>query len=274
MDPTTAQVTAASDPIPTILQGVPLNLRELRVNLDRGEFMVNPTSCAKTSVDATIAGAAGASAAVSDRFQAASCASLDFSPKLSLKLKGGTGRGAFPALRTVLTAKKGAAGIGMVSVALPHSEFLAQEHIKTICTRVQFSAGTCPAGSVYGRAKAFTPLLDESLEGPVYLRSSSHKLPDLVADLHGQIEIELAGRIDSVRGGIRTTFESVPDAPVTKFVLEMKGGKKSLLVNSANLCATTNRATVKSEAQNGKVHDFNPVVANNCGKGGKSSARR
>ena len=90
-----------------------------------------------------------------------------------------------------------------------------------------------PAASIYGHAKAITPLLDEPLEGPVYLRSSSHQLPDLVAALHsGKINIALDGHIDSVKGGrIRNTFEAVPDAPVTKFTLEMQGGKKGLLVN-------------------------------------------
>ena len=107
---------------------------------------------------------------------------------------------------------------------------------------MQFAAGAgngagCPPGSIYGHATAITPLLDEPLEGPVYLRSSSHNLPDLVVALHGLVDIDLAGRIDSVKGGIRNTFEAVPDAPVSKFVLEMQGGKKGLIVNSTNLCA-------------------------------------
>jgi hypothetical protein len=115
--------------------------------------------------------------------------------------------------------------------------------------------------------------LDDPLEGPVYLRSSEHKLPDLVVALRGPdtqpIEVDLVGRIDSKNGGIRTTFEAVPDAPVSKFTLEMFGGKKGLLVNSANLCASTNRATVKLDGQNGKVYDTNPVVRADCGKKAK-----
>jgi hypothetical protein len=162
---------------------------------------------------------------------------------------------------------------------------LDQGHIRTICTRVQFAAAGgngagCPAGSVYGRARAITPLLDAPLEGPVFLRSSDHPLPDLVAALHGQIDVDLSGRIDSHKGGIRTTFEGVPDAPVTKFVLEMQGGKKGLLENSTNLCRSTNRATAAFDGQNGKVHDFNPVVRNSCkgkkggGKKGKKQGHR
>ena len=84
-----------------------------------------------------------------------------------------------------------------------------------------------------------TPLLDEPLEGSVYLRASSHKLPDLVMDLEGQIDIELAGRVDAVDGRLRTTFESVPDAPVTSLKFDLLGGAKGLLVNSEGLCGAT-----------------------------------
>jgi hypothetical protein len=157
---------------------------------------------------------------------------------------------------------------------LSRSEFIDQEHIRTICTRVQFAADSCPKGSVYGHVKAFTPLLDEPLAGPVYLRSSNHKLPDLVFDLHGQVDIEVVGRIDSHKGGIRATFEDVPDAPVSKVVLRMQGGKKGLIVNSRNLCKSKNRAKVNLVGQNGKRHTLRPVVRpTGCKKKGKKRKR-
>jgi hypothetical protein len=168
-----------------------------------------------------------------------------------------------------LTTGRKEANTSRVQVALPHAFFLEQSHIGTVCTRVQFAAEKCPAASVYGFARAITPLLDDPLEGPVYMRSSSNPLPDLVADLHGQFDIELSGRIDSENGGIRNTFETVPDAPVTKFVLKMKGGKKSLLVNSRNLCKRPARAKVRMVGQNGKRHSERPVVQTACGKKAK-----
>ncbi len=161
---------------------------------------------------------------------------------------------------------KGDANIGRAQVTLPHSEFIEQEHISNICTRVQFALNHCPKGSIYGYARAFSPLLDEPLKGPVYLRSSNNLLPDLVVDLQGQVNVVLVGRIDSVKGRIRTTFDAVPDAPVTKFILEMQGGKKGLIVNSQNLCAKKQRASVRFKGQNGRVHNFNPVVKAQCGK--------
>ncbi len=266
VDPETTQVTAKSDPLPQILEGVPVSYRTVHVEIDRRRFTLNPTSCDPLRVRSRLTGIAGALAAPSSRFQAANCAGLGLKPRLSLRLRGGTKRGQYPQLRAVLTPRRGDANIGRASVALPRSEFLAQEHIRTICTRVQFAANRCPKGSVYGRARAVSPLLDRPLSGPVYLRSSSNPLPDLVASLRGQVEIDLVGRIDSIRGGIRTTFARVPDAPVTKFVLDMKGGAKSLLVNSTDLCKGVNRATVKLDGQNGRVRDFRPPLRRKCGR--------
>jgi uncharacterized repeat protein (TIGR01451 family) len=267
----TAQVTAEADPLPTILSGIPLDMRDLRVSLDRPNFTLAPTNCEVKSVTANVLGTTGSSSTVSDRFQVGGCSLLGFKPRLSLKLNGGTKRSDNPALRAVVTYPKGSyANIARASVALPHSEFLDQSHIRTICTRVQFAADICPKASIYGKAKVVTPLLDAPLEGPVYLRSSSHLLPDLVVSLGGQINVDLVGRIDSINGGIRTTFDATPDAPISQFVLMMQGGKKGLLDNSRNLCNHTNLAAVKMTGQNGKDHNFRTVVRANCPK--RSSA--
>lgn len=267
VDPEDAQVHVKSDPFPTILGGVPLNLRDIRVLVDRPGFMRAPSNCRAMTLQGTVFGANGAVARPASRFQVGDCGSVPFAPRLQLRLKGGAKRNQNPALTATLTARPGDANIGDVSVTLPRSEFLDNDHIKTICTRVQFAADSCPQASIYGFARAWTPLLDQPLEGPVYLRSSNHKLPDLVAALDGEVEIDLAGRIDTGKGGgIRNTFETVPDAPVTKFVLRMQGGKKGLLVNSTNLCNATRRATVLIEGQNGKTADQRPVVENSCKK--------
>jgi hypothetical protein len=267
VDEESARVTVESDPLPQILEGVPIRYRTIHVDIDKPNFTLNPTNCETMAVASSITSDEGATASPRSRFQVGGCGELGFKPKLSLKLMGKTNRGAHPALRATLKMPKHGANIGRAVVALPHSEFLDQGHIKTICTRVQFSAEECPAGSVYGHARAVTPLLDQPLEGPVYLRSSSHTLPDLVADLRGQIHVVLDGRIDSIKsGGIRTTFAQVPDAPVSKFTLTMQGGAKGLLNNSEGLCARTHRAIANFTGQNGKAHDFRPVLHANCHK--------
>ena len=273
VDPVTTQITASSDPLPQILKGVPVSYRDLRIEINRPDFTLNPTSCDAKKVVGSFAGAAGASANPTAPFQAVNCERLGFKPTLAMKLSGPTHRSAYPALRAVLTARPGDANISRAEVTLPKTEFLENAHIQTICTRVQFAANNCPPGSVYGHAKAWSPLLDEPVEGPVYLRSSDHELPDLVASLDGAMHVDLAGRIDSVHARIRNTFEFVPDAPVSKFVLNMQGGKKGLLVNNTELCKTTPRVEAVFKGHNEKVQKVNPVAKADCGKKGKSKKR-
>ncbi|HSS33401.1 MAG TPA: hypothetical protein VLL27_09000 [Solirubrobacterales bacterium] len=269
IDPETTQVTAKSDPLPQILQGIPITYRDVRVEVNRPGFTLNPTSCEPMKVTSTLLGSGGASASPATNFQAANCERLGFGPKLALGLSGApTHRGGHPKLKAVLTAGKGEANIGKAVVTLPKTELLENAHIGTICTRPLYAANACPAKSVYGYAKAWSPLLDQPLQGPVYLRANGGEraLPDLVAKLDGQIHVDLVGYIDSVNARIRTTFAAVPDAPVSKFELTMKGGKKGLLANNTNICATTPRADVEFTGQNGKVSKTRSTVKVACTK--------
>jgi hypothetical protein len=270
IDPVTTQVEAVSDPLPTILYGVPLGLRDVRINLDRTDFTVNPTNCERMAVGASIGSSEAPSWSGSSPFQVGECAALGLKPKLALRFSGApTRRGGHPKLTATLTTGKDESNLSRVQVTLPKTEYLENAHIRTVCTRVQYAANQCPVKSIYGYAKAWTPLLDKPLEGPVYLRSSSHKLPDLVASLDGQIHVDLDGRISSNKARIRNTFDLVPDAPVTKFVLTMQGGGKGLLVNNTNICKTKPVAEVEFNGQNGKVHEARPQVAvGGCGKKG------
>jgi hypothetical protein len=272
LNPETAQIHAVSDPLPQILEGIPLDVRQVSLKMGKPEFTLNPTSCDPMQIAGTLTSALGQSAALSTPFQVGGCNALGFSPKLAIRLKGQTKRTGHPALTATASFKAAQANTRFVQVTLPRSEFLDQAHIGTVCTRVQFAANQCPVASVYGEAQASTPLLDQPLSGPVYLRSSNHELPDLVIALNGQVDVVLDGRIDSVNGGIRTTFEAAPDAPVRKFTLKMQGGKKGLLINSANLCKlkpSQTKATVLMEGQNGKAWDTHPVVKSACAKAKK-----
>jgi hypothetical protein len=266
VNPLNAQVSVVSDPLPQILEGIPLRLRTIQVALDRPGFALNPTNCSPFSVDATVHGDEGAVASPSAPFQVANCTDLGFSPKLSMKLSGATKRTGNPALGTLLETGGGEANIRRLVVTLPKSEILDNAHIKSPCTRVEYNQHACPPGSQIGSATANTPLLDQPLQGPVYLRASTHKLPDLVIDLTGQIEIELVGRIDTSKaGGLRTTFESVPYAPVSRFALSLQGGNKGLLINSSNLCKASQRAKVQMVGQNGLALTRGTRLQTPCG---------
>jgi len=270
VNPETAQVTAQADPLPRLLQGIPAALRSAEAIVDRPGFALNPTDCSAQQISARVTSTEGALATPSAPFGVAGCKALGFKPSLSFRLKGKkTNRGGHPALRAVLKTRHGDANIARIQAALPHSEFIDQAHFQTICTRVQFAAENCPAGSVYGHVTAYSPLLDYPLTGPVYLRSSSHELPDLVAVVRGPaahpIEFNAVGHVDSVNGGIRTTFTTFPDAPISKAVLEMQGGKKGLFVNSRDICRFPGKAKVGLGAHNGRKLTLHPALRADCG---------
>ena len=276
VDPTTTQVTAESDPLPQILDGVPLKDRDVRVQVTRPEFTLNPTNCSQFAVTSLLTSASQQTASPKARFAAANCERLAFGPSLQLAMAGQTKRAGNPALTATLKAPVGQANIASTTVILPKTVFIDQGHVGNPCTRVQFNEGKCPAKSVLGHAVAYSPLLDKPLEGPVNFRSNGgeRQLPDIVADLNGQIHVVLVGFIDSKKVGketslVRTRFASVPDAPVSKFVLSLKGGKRGLIQNSANLCKVKPKAEVKMGGQNGKTHDFKQKIGVSCKRKGK-----
>ncbi len=274
VNPETAQITAVSDPLPTILEGIPLRLRTIRINLDRPNFVLNPTNCDPLSVDTEVFGEEGAVVKPSEHFQVASCRALSFAPKLTMGFTGSTRQAGVPAVHADISYPSGGpyANVSRAAVTLPPTEIVDNAHISNPCTKVQFFAGKvpgekCPPGSVLGFAKATTPLLEKPLEGPVYLRTGGgHKLPDIVAALNGQIDIALDGHVDQVKGGIRTTFETVPDAPVSNFSLTLDGGHKGLLQNNTPLCKHSLHVTADITGQNGKTANQNPVLSTPCAK--------
>jgi len=272
IDPETALATAKTDPLPQILEGVPVSYRTLNVTLDRPEFTLNPTSCAAKTISATVTATNGQTAEPNVGFQATNCAKLAYSPKLKLRFKGSTKRTGNPAISGILTQKPHQANTKAAVVLLPEGEFIDNAHINNPCTRVQFNAGACPKSSILGHVRAVSPLLSKPLSGPVYFRSNGgeRELPDIVADLHGQIHITLVGYIDSVKTGpessrVRTRFLHVPDAPVTKFQISFFGGKKGLIENSVDICRHKRRASLEFRAQNGKKSISNPFIATKCG---------
>jgi hypothetical protein len=265
VDPETAQMTISSDPLPRILDGIPLRLRSLVAHIDRADFTRNPTSCEPMSVNAAVDGASGADASPSYPFQAGGCGGLGFKPKLALRLLGPTHRTAHPKLRATLTPRVGDANIARAAITLPATELLESSHIRSVCSRPRFDAGSCPRGSVYGRAEATSPLLDGPLRGPVYLRNNpAHRLPDLVASLDGQVHVDVAASLDSSRGRLRATFDT-PDLPLGRLALTLSGGDRGLIVNTGGLCgAKPPRAGAGFTAHSGATHSASPLVRTDC----------
>jgi hypothetical protein len=288
VQPETAQVHAVSDVVPHVFGGALLDVRKVTVRTDRPKFSLNPTNCSPMATAANLHGGANdptnpagfSSFLTSSPFKVNGCEALGFKPKLFMRLFGARRRAKNPKLRAILIARGGDANISRAAVTLPRALILDQANLAKICTRVQFAANDCPKKSIYGYARAVTPLLDGPLEGPVYLRSSDNELPDLVARLRGQVEIVLVSRTDSVRGRIRSTFDRVPDVPVSKFTLALRGGPKGLLVNSRRLCpkprkgkganaskrAKRLRVLARFKAQNGKKANMRPKLRTPCAR--------
>jgi hypothetical protein len=270
IDPATAQITAVSDPIPDVLDGIPLDVRTAAIKLDRDRFIRTGTSCDPQAFSGSLLSTLDQTAPLSQRFQLAECTGLGFKPSLKLSLKGGTKRNGHPAFTSVLTERGGDANLGKVQVTLPPTMQLDQSHIQAPCTRPQFAANQCPAASVIGTAVATSPLVDYQLSGPVYLRTGNNPLPDIVLALKGPasqpIEIDTVGKVDTVHARLRTTIDTLPDAPVSSATISLLGGRKGLLVNNTNLCAKKNNATVQLDGKNNKTADSNPKVAVKCPK--------
>jgi hypothetical protein len=278
VNPSTTQITASSDVIPNVVDGVKLDIRAIDIDLDRSGFSHNPTNCKSNPVTGTLKGggsnpaseAAFSSYAFTSQYATTSCEALAFKPKLGVKVLGGkkgTQRRGHPGIQATLTQKESEANTAYTALTLPKTMLLDNSHFKTICTRVQLAAQQCPAAAQYGTATATSPLLSGNLSGPVYLVSSSDKLPNLVADLRGQVNIQLRGVISSVKGAMKTTFPELPDAPVSKFVLKMDGGAKGLIQNSKDLCKSSRKGKLNMKGQNGKQFKNNKyVIKASCGK--------
>jgi hypothetical protein len=281
VDPETAEVHAVSDPIPYIFGGVKLDIRSIDVSINRSSFTVNPTTCRSAFlIAAGIFGggedpanpASWTEAKQDSPFRATECKALKFKPKFFARILGGKGqtqRADNPKFRAILEGRNGDANVRRAAFILPRATILDQAHIKTICTKVQLAANECPKNAIYGHAKATSPLLDDPLKGPVYLTSSSHELPDLLVDLHGQVPVRLRGVISSEHGRLKTVFNETPDLAVKKFELTMKGGDRGLLVNSRNLCSRPTNGFLNLKAQNSRQLKRNNLRLNipACRKG-------
>jgi hypothetical protein len=236
VDPHTGQLTVVSDPLPTILDGIPLDVRTVTVTVDGAgrEFTFNPTDCEPLAATGTIASTQGASANMSSRFQAANCALLPFHPKFTVTTQGKTSKAGGASLDVKVLSGAGQANIHRVVVSLPKQLPSRLTTIQQACPEATFAANpaACPAGSDVGTARAVTPVLNVPLTGPAYLVShGGAAFPDLVTVLEGEgIRLDLVGNINITKKGITSsTFAAVPDAPISSFELKLPEGPHSAL---------------------------------------------
>ena len=286
VDPATAQLVVTADPLPTALDGIPLQLRVVNVTIDRPDFTFNPTDCDPLAIAGTLSSAEGQSAQVSSSFQVTNCAALAFKPRFSVSTSGRTSRTNGASLLTKITYPAGSQGteanFAKVKVDLPKQLPSRLTTLQKACTAAIFEANPagCPAGSVVGIAKASTPVLPSGLSGPVYFVShGGEKFPSLIVVLQsGGVRVDLVGTTFISKAGITSsTFQSVPDVPVVSFELYLPEGKDSALAANGNLCKSKLVMPTAFTAQNGMtIHQLTPITVTGCAQKARtaSSARR
>jgi hypothetical protein len=270
VDPQTAQVTAASDTVPSIIGGIPIRMRSIQVNIDKPNFTINPTNCAPFSVDSQGIGDQGTVTDFSSYFQVVNCTRLGFQPTMKVALAGKkTKRSQNPALKFDLRTRPGDANIKSLAVTLSKAFEIDQSHLGNICSEKELVEKDCAGRTAIGKATTTTPLLDQPLSGPVYAVSGSGGLPRLAFILDGQVKLLPRADTKTVKGKLKTTVPVVPDAPIGHFSLTIFGGKTGYLSNTRDICKNQPAIKVDFTGQNGKTRTQNVKVKTGCSKKGK-----
>jgi uncharacterized repeat protein (TIGR01451 family) len=290
VNPLTAQLTITTDPFPSIIDGIPADLREIDAVIDRPGFMFNPTSCAPMSFGGTAYSLEGASAAISSHFQVGSCQALKFAPNFKVSTQGKTSRANGASLTAKIVYPTGPLGdnqassqsnIKLVKVELPKQLPSRLTTLQKACTAAQFESNPagCPAASMVGHATALTPVLPVPLTGPAYFVShGGEAFPSLIVVLQGYgTTVDLVGSTFISKTGITSsTFKQVPDVPISSFELVLPEGPYSALAANGNLCRAKS-LTIPTEfvAQNGaELHQSTKIAVTGCPKAKKATKKK
>jgi hypothetical protein len=279
VDSLDAHVIADSETVPEIIGGIPLRLRSIQVNINKPNFMINPTNCSPLSVSSEGIGDQGTAVTFSSYFHAADCFSLPFAPKMTITQLGGhkaTDRSQDPSLAIELNTRPGDANLKSITVTLPKAFEIDQRHLGNICDRAELASDQCAGRQPIGEATTETPLLERPLQGPVYAVSGFGVLPHLAFILGGQVTLMPEAESSSVQNGrLKTVVPVVPDAPIGHFRFNLFGGNQGYLSNTQSLCSAPTVSTVEFSGQNGKKLTQQVKTKTACkAKGGKSNRRR
>jgi hypothetical protein len=250
VNPTTAAVTITSDPLPTQLKGIPLQLQNITVTVDRPNFEFNPTSCDPTKIEGTLTGEQGTSDTVSTPFQVQGCGGLPFAPVLTASAAGHGSKTNGTSFEVTLVSKGlGQANIAKVDLQLPKALSSRLPTLQKACLAATFNANpaACDEDSVIGAATIHTPVLNNPLTGPAYLVShGAAEFPDVEFVLQGEgITLILDGKTQIKNGITYSRFETAPDAPFTRFETTLPAGPHGILTPNVpenenfSLCKTS-----------------------------------
>ena len=281
VNPITTQLTVTTDALPTIIDGIPADLRAINAVIDRPGFMFNPTGCEPSSFSGTATSEQGTTAPIGSHFQMGSCRALTFKPNFKVSTSGKTSRKDGASLDAKILYPTGALGdnqassqsnVKMVKVDLPKQLPSRLTTLQKACPSATFEANPagCPEDSKVGTATAITPVLPVQLTGPAYFVSyGGAKFPELVIVLQGYgVTVYLHGETFISKAGITSsTFRNVPDVPITSFELKLPEGPFSALAANGNLCTTKLKMPTAFTGQNGAVlKRSTPISVTGCSK--------
>jgi hypothetical protein len=281
VDPHSARVIAAAT-LPTIFKGVPLRLRNINVLVNHPSFLFNPTNCSPLSTDSSLTSTGNASQNLSSPFSVSDCGSLAFTPTFEAATSASTNPAIAKAngasLRVNLLQGVHQANIRSVVASLPKQLPSRLTTLQKACPEATYAANpfSCPPGSKVGTATVSTPVLPDHLTGPAYLVShGGAAFPDLDLLLEGDgVRVILNGNTQIKNGVTTSTFASIPDVPVTSFVLDLpQGANSALAVNGGAFCTQTLTMPTTITAQSGKVIKQETNVAVSGCTGGKGKTR-
>ena len=276
IDPNNASVTIVSDPLPTQIKGIPLQLKRVLVSVDRQNFQFNPTSCAPMSIQGSISGQEGATHGVSSPFQVGGCSSLPFAPKLTATAGGNSTKANGAAFAVTVTSEGlGQANIAKVALQLPIALPARLTTLQKACLAAVFEANpaSCNPESVIGNATIHTPVLTNPLSGPAYLVShGGAAFPDVEFVLQGEgVTLILDGKTDIKKGITYSRFESAPDAPFSSFQTVLPAGPHSALTSNVpakanfSLCGQDLQMPTLITAQNGaQINTTTKIAVTGC----------
>ncbi|WP_026910501.1 hypothetical protein [Patulibacter minatonensis] len=263
IDPKTAQVTVDSDPLPQIKEGIVLRLRNLTLDVNRADFLRNPTSCGTANITSTLTGIAGGIASPSAPVAFSGCQTLPFRPKIALAFgnRSQMKKGGHPQVKATVTQFESEAGIKSAEVALPKQVALQASNAQSLCEKADAAKDACPKTSIVGSATAETTILNRKLFAPIYFvkgtrRTAAGKevptLPTLYIPLDGEARVNLRAVTSVSRDRLVTTFPSIPDQPIKNFAITIDGGKHGIIAATRDLCTAKAKASTRFGSWSGK----------------------
>jgi hypothetical protein len=285
VNPETSALTITSDPLPTILDGIPLQLRLVNVTINRPEFIFNSTSCNKMAIGGTLTDTQAAGVNEASSYQVTNCGALKFKPGFAVSTSGKTSKAKGASLDAKVTYPNTGQGteadIAKVKVDLPKQLPSRLTTLQKACLAAVFDANpaNCPAASVIGTARVKTPVLPVELTGPVYFVShGGEAFPSLTVVLQGDgVRVDLVGATFISHAGITSnTFNTVPDVPFESFEIYFPEGKYSALAANGNLCTSKLAMPTAFVPQNGaaEIHESTPISVTGCPKAKKAVKKK